>query len=388
MPDDASGTYFLPSSYFVQSGDTVLPSQHNPPFEDVASAMSNRLHADGRRSWEGNQNAGGKRITNLGDGVANSDAATVAQAVAASAPIGSIIDYAGATAPARYMFCNGQALSRTDYATLFAVLGTAFGAGNGSTTFNLPDFRGRVSAGKDNMGGTTAGRLTAAGSGITGTTLGAAGGSQTHTLTTAQLAAHNHTASTNSTGAHNHTATATAGGAHTHAASASSAGAHTHSGTAASAGAHTHTGSSASAGAHAHTGTTSSAGEHTHDYMRPQLAAPGPIIQVGNNLGSLTIPTSPAGAHTHTFTTGSSGAHSHDITVASGGAHTHEVTTVSAGAHAHDITVTGIGNHTHTVTTESAGAHSHTVTVVNSGSGAAHNNTQPTIILNKIIRVS
>lgn len=69
----------------------------------------------------------------------------------------------------------------------------AHGAGDGSTTFNLPDYRGRVVAGCDAMGGTAAGRLTSAGSGVYGGAMGAAGGTETHTLTTAQLASHGHT---------------------------------------------------------------------------------------------------------------------------------------------------------------------------------------------------
>lgn len=108
-------------------------------------------------------------------------------------PAGAVIPYAGSTAPANWLLCAGQAVSRTDYAALFAVVGTTYGSGNGSTTFNLPDLRGRVVAGEDDMGGTAANRLTSGGSGITGTTLGAAGGAETHTLTSAQMPSHTHT---------------------------------------------------------------------------------------------------------------------------------------------------------------------------------------------------
>lgn len=107
---------------------------------------------------------------------------------------GTVLPFAGETAPNGWLLCYGQAVSRTAYPTLFATIGTTFGAGDGSTTFNLPDLRGRVPAGKDNMGGTPANRLTTAGSGVDGPTLGAAGGSQAHTLTTAQMPAHAHTA--------------------------------------------------------------------------------------------------------------------------------------------------------------------------------------------------
>lgn len=105
---------------------------------------------------------------------------------------GTVLPFAGSTAPSGWLLCYGQAVSRTTYAVLFSVIGTTYGAGDGTTTFNLPDLRGRVTAGKDNMGGTAASRLTTAGAGIDGSTLGAAGGSQNHTLTTAQMPAHNH----------------------------------------------------------------------------------------------------------------------------------------------------------------------------------------------------
>lgn len=93
-------------------------------------------------------------------------------------PVGSLMPYAGASAPSLWLLCYGQAISRTTYAALFTALGTAWGAGDGSTTFNVPDLRGRVPAGVDNMGGSTAGRITNAVSGVTGTTLGATGGDQ------------------------------------------------------------------------------------------------------------------------------------------------------------------------------------------------------------------
>lgn len=93
-------------------------------------------------------------------------------------PIGAQIPFGGTTAPNGWMLCYGQAISRVTYALLFAAIGTAYGIGDGTTTFNLPDKRGRVSVGKDNMGGTGANRITAAVCGTDGTVLGSAGGSQ------------------------------------------------------------------------------------------------------------------------------------------------------------------------------------------------------------------
>jgi len=114
------------------------------------------------------------------------DYPTAAEVVALAniiAPIGTVIDYAGAAVPSvvqgvTWVFPYGQAVSRTTYATLFARLSTAYGVGDGTTTFNLPDYRGRVGAGQDDMGGTSADRLTAAASGLDGDVLGATGGSE------------------------------------------------------------------------------------------------------------------------------------------------------------------------------------------------------------------
>lgn len=108
------------------------------------------------------------------------------------APTGVVLPFAGSAAPTGWLLCYGQAVSRTTYADLYTAIGTAHGPGDGSTTFNLPDLRGRVGAGKDDMGGTAASRLTSGGSGVAGTTLGASGGAETHTLTTPQIPSHTH----------------------------------------------------------------------------------------------------------------------------------------------------------------------------------------------------
>lgn len=81
---------------------------------------------------------------------------------AAVIPTGTILDYAGTSAPSGYLLCYGQAVSRTTYADLFSLVGTAFGSGDGSTTFNIPDCRGRAKVGLDNLGGSSANRITSA----------------------------------------------------------------------------------------------------------------------------------------------------------------------------------------------------------------------------------
>lgn len=106
-------------------------------------------------------------------------------------PSGVVVPFAGSAAPEGYLLCDGAAVSRSTYADLFGVVGEAYGAGNGSTTFNLPDLRGRGVFGKDDMGGTGANRLTGVTGSVDGNTLGAAGGSEltslvadhTHSLT-------------------------------------------------------------------------------------------------------------------------------------------------------------------------------------------------------------
>src|SRR3954470_17860810 len=104
-----------------------------------------------------------------------------------SIPLAAGMDYWGTTAPnTSYALAFGQAISRATYSTLFNIVGATYGAGDGSTTFNLPDKRGRVSAGADNMGGSGASRLTAASSMGSGS-LSQVGGSETNTLIVAKL---------------------------------------------------------------------------------------------------------------------------------------------------------------------------------------------------------
>ncbi len=101
---------------------------------------------------------------------------------------GITTEFNSPTIPNRYIEEYGQALNATaspQYYRLWLKIGTTYG-GTGIANFNAPDSRGRSSIGKDNMGGVAANRITAAGSGITGTTLGASGGTETHTLSAAQ----------------------------------------------------------------------------------------------------------------------------------------------------------------------------------------------------------
>ena len=126
-------------------------------------------------------------------------------------PIGSPIPYLGAAAPTSYLLCYGETigdvgsgadLESADYEALFDIAkeaapnaGTESFAGGDSVT--IIDLRGRVVAGQDDMGGTSANRLTGASGGVDGDGLGNNGGSETHALTSAQNAAHSHTVPNN-----------------------------------------------------------------------------------------------------------------------------------------------------------------------------------------------
>lgn len=94
-------------------------------------------------------------------------------------PVGSIMPYPKATAPENWLICDGSAISRTDYSELFNAIGTTFGEGDGSTTFNLPNIKGRTIVGLDTDD-------------TDFNTIGKTLGEKTHTLTVAEMPEHNH----------------------------------------------------------------------------------------------------------------------------------------------------------------------------------------------------
>ena len=131
------------------------------------------------------------------DGVVVNDGGTMKSVPASDfkeyiMPTGALMPYAGTSAPTGFLLCYGQAISRSTYADLFSAISTTYGTGDGSSTFNLPDLRGRVVAGQDDMGGSSANRLTDQTGGLNGDTLGDTGGSETHTLSNAQMPSHTH----------------------------------------------------------------------------------------------------------------------------------------------------------------------------------------------------
>ena len=91
-------------------------------------------------------------------------------------PAGIVMPFAGSVAPEGYLLCDGSAVSRSTYSELFTAIGTTYGAGDGSTTFNVPDLSGRVVLGVSQSHA-----------------LGTSGGEAAHTLTENELPAHTHT---------------------------------------------------------------------------------------------------------------------------------------------------------------------------------------------------
>ncbi len=119
-------------------------------------------------------------------------------------PVGAFMPFSSLTPPnSNFILPYGQALSRANYSAYFGMVGTIFGAGDGTTTFNAPDTRGRVIIGQDNMGGIAAGRVTLTGGGVDGVVLGAAGGAQNKVFSIAEMPAHVHTNTLNDPG-HSH----------------------------------------------------------------------------------------------------------------------------------------------------------------------------------------
>jgi len=278
-------------------------------------------------------------------------------------PVGGLMPYAGATSPEGWLLCDGTAINRTTYANLFALIGTTYGSGNGTTTFNVPDMRSRMPIGAG------------AGTGLTSRALAATGGAESVVIASGNLPTHAHSI------AHDHAnVTSTEQSVdHTHSidppntTSGNDNTEHTHSidppnttSTGASVN-HTHDTDPAntnSGGADGHYHSTG--GYHTHSYKAAQTATAGTnrAILTGTGSGEITggINENYAGTtgydaigHVHgvnigaTTSGGHSADHSHDVNIAaftSGG---------RSAYHQHDINIAAFNSlgasvgHTHDV---------------------------------------
>lgn len=253
--------------------------------------------------------------------------------------------------PSGWVECDGRAVGRASYGALLSVIGYAYGAGDGSTTFNVPDLRGRTFFGRD--GG--AGRLTGAGG--LGGAITSVGGSETVTLSVAQMPSHGHTGSTGEAGGQAATSTGAAGG-------------HNHGGTTGNGGGHSHTGSTGGAGSHSHGGSTGLSGGHSHDLGYEKL----PIYGGSGSLTGVSGLYPPN--NNSTAVTNGGGEHQHPITTDQVADHTHPFTTNGVADHAHGIT--GAPDHTHTV--PAIPGHSHGLTINATGDGGAHSNMPPGLV--------
>jgi microcystin-dependent protein len=254
----------------------------------------------------------------------------------ASAPTGAVSMWAGSSAPSGWLECDGSAVSRSTYSSLFAVIGTRYGAGDGSTTFNLPNPVDRVAMGIA-LSTTPSATTLSVSSSLDSLSLSSQDTSHTHTATTGnQSANHTHTGNTGNQSA-NHTHTGNTGNQsanHTHAANTGNAGSHSHNVSNNTVGhSHSYTKPNEGATGNANTGTQSAnhrhnlgnAGSHSHNF------------NTGNNSAS----------HSHAFTTGNNSAsHSHSFTTGSQSAnHTHSLTTGNQSAsHSHDLSSASISS--------------------------------------------
>ena len=342
----------------------------------------------------------------------------VAQLDAASpSPVGAIMLFGGTVAPTGWLLCQGQSISSSLYPVLHALLAAAgYPYGGSGSSANLPDLQGRIPTGLD----------------VSQTefdALGETGGAKAVTLTTAELPSHTHdegslavssvgdhthgagTLTTNSTGSHTHgtgTLTTDSTGSHTHGAGtfvADTNGIHTHGpGTLKidSVAGHTHsTGTLATApdGDHSHTTSVPTSLSKTFAQRRTGTPSASTLTQVNLDTPFPTLTSSTDGSHSHTISgaTASDGAHTHTVSGAldGDGAHGHNIlgTSASDGAHSHTLSgATGNnGAHSHTLSgaTGSDGAHSHTLSGATggAGSGGAHSNLQPYVVVNYIIKV-
>ena len=145
MSRNGSGTYTLPSGNPVVTGTTITSSWANATLSNIADALTQSVSADGQTPITGAINMTGHLINNVTDPVSAQDAATKNYVDAINSVVtGTINMWPTASAPTGYLLCQGSAVSRATYAALFAIIGTTFGVGDGTTTFNLPNYTNRM----------------------------------------------------------------------------------------------------------------------------------------------------------------------------------------------------------------------------------------------------
>lgn len=235
---------------------------------------------------------------------------------------GQIIITAATSAPPYTLVCDGAAVSRTQYAALFAAIGTTYGGGDGTNTFNLPNLQ--------------------EGTSVRVTTKAAKVG----TYDAGSILAHSHIATATAVGDHAHSVTLTNAGSHTHAASSDAKGDHTHSAW------------TDGQGNHAHSGSTDAQGQHSHVTLNNVFGDGSGSSYVGGGgpaFRSMQRQTNDAGNHAHNLSTDWQGNHGHNIGMNGSGNHSHTISIAAVGDHNHTANVGVSGGHTHTLTVAAAG---------------------------------
>ena len=211
-------------------------------------------------------------------------------------PTGAVVMWSGSSAPSGWLECDGSAVSRTTYSALFAVIGTRYGSGDGSSTFNLPNPVDRVAMGIALSTAPTATTLSVSSS-LDSLSLGNQSANHSHTITSN---------SGNQSANHSHTITSNAG---------NNSANHSHSGTTANGGNHNHNLSNNTVG-------------HSHSYTKPNGSSSN--ANTGTQSANHKHNVSNHSGHTHTFNTGNQSAnHSHTITSNAGNqsaSHSHTIT--------------------------------------------------------------
>jgi microcystin-dependent protein len=307
MPFDGSGNYTRSNGSYsgttlwqqkaASASKTIDAAEHDAEMNDVATALSSCITKTGLTLPTSNLPMNNFKHTGVANATNPDEYATYSQLTAA-VPSGSILDWPSSSVPTGWLLCDGSAVSRATYSALFAVIGTLHGAGDGSTTFNLPDCRGKFTLGKSAAG--------------TGSTLGGTGGTldHVHTLThTHTMPAHYHAMGT---GADLNITTSGSVGSNSSATGVTINSTNTD---------HTHSGTVDASGTHDHQ-TYSMGGNH----IRPYNGINQDVLGGGTN-GTFTAATrtSSDGSHTHTFTTGpvsTTATHTHGVTDAG---HTHTI---------------------------------------------------------------
>ena len=147
MPRDSQGLYSLPLPA-VRPGDLIESAWANTTLNDVANALTGSLPRDGTAAMTGALTLSAAPITGLRQATTKEYVDNF-MAFGSGLAVGAVIAYSGSVAPIGYLLCNGQAVSRTTYADLFTAIGTTYGAGNGSTTFNVPNLVGQFIRGRE-----------------------------------------------------------------------------------------------------------------------------------------------------------------------------------------------------------------------------------------------